>query len=98
MELVKDIILDEDIEFSNGDLRVDDSDTQHINHIMQAEKGQFYQYPRIGAGMNTNIINANLSQIKLNKIIRENLKEDNYRVDEVNFSGTDIEIIATRLK
>ena len=102
LEKVKDIILNDDIEILNGDLRVDDSDTQHIDHNLQAEKGQFYQWPKIGAGLNTNLINSNTNRTKLNKVIRESLKEDNYRNDEVNFSGTTddlkIEVIATRLK
>ena len=46
----KDILFNEDLEVLNGDFSIQESDQQHINHIMRANKGHYYQFPLIGLG------------------------------------------------
>ena len=67
MENVKDIILEpvpdsivEDMEIRQGDFFVNDSDQQHIQHILKANPAQFYQNPLIGLGI-ANFRGASLS-------------------------------------
>jgi hypothetical protein len=82
-----DIILNEDIEVENGDFKIWFSDQQHINHILQAEPGQFYQYPEIGYGMNK-LVNANINTQSEKQKIKKALEEDNFSLgqDQIKIS------------
>lgn len=98
---VKDIIFDEDIEFSGGDLKVEESDQQHIEHIMKAKPGQFYQNPTIGVGID-DFKNSNINQPFIKQKVKENLEADNYRVNGIDIitggNGFQLSITAKRLK
>ena len=86
---VKDIIINEDIEFSGGDLKVDFSDSQHVEHIITAERGQFYQFPLIGFGVNK-LRHGNFTGATIRQLIKEQLEADNYRVNSVEV-GKDVD-------
>ena len=53
MAIFKDIIVDQtgDLEILNGDIFVNESDSQHLEFIITADKGQFRQFPLIGVGI-----------------------------------------------
>ena len=53
MAEVSDILLDSDndIVIVNGDLDVGLSDNMHIEHILRAKPGNFYQWPTLGVGV-----------------------------------------------
>jgi len=97
---VEDILINDDIAIKNGDLDVGDSDQQHIEHILRANPGQFYQFPTIGAGTNM-LQHGNISEQDMRRIVKKNLEEDNYRVNKIELSGElderKISIDATRL-
>jgi len=98
---MEDIIFKDDIEFKNGDFRVDDADGQHIEHIIRAKPGHFFQHPTIGVGAD-DFINGNESKPSIRQRIKQNLIFDNYRVNKILVEGIVDELItsidALRLK
>ena len=72
----------EEIAFLNGDFLFGVSDQQHIQHILKANKGHYYQSPLIGLGA-TSLINANIDRALLKQQIKLQLKSDNYQPLEV---------------
>ena len=81
-----DIVFKEDIEFENGDYKIAESDGQHIEHILKANPGQFYQFPTLGAGVNS-LQNSNISKLDLEQLIREHLLKDNFRINSIIITG-----------
>ena len=98
---VQDIEIIDDIAIVGGDLKVIESDQQHVEHILTAKPGHFYQFPTLGVGVNDNKL-GNISQQVLKQQIRTNLEADNYRVNKVEITGTiedfQVQIAAERLK
>ena len=83
MAEVKDLsIVDDDFEFANGDFRVLDSDQQHVEHIIKADKGHFRQFPLIGVGIDKKQ-HGNLTVQALKQDIKLQLRSDNYAVRQV---------------
>lgn len=101
MALVKDILINDDIAFKNGDLVVGDSDAQHIEHILTAKPGHFYQFPTLGVGI-VDEIKASVNKQALRQRIKQNLESDNYRINKIEVGGDIDQLItsidATRLK
>jgi len=84
-----DILLDEndDLQFQDGDFKIGYSDQQHVEHIIKAFPGQYYQTPKIGVGIKK-YLNASVSKQTVKRNIKENLELDNYRVNEVSIQGS----------
>lgn len=101
MALVKDILINDDIAFKNGDLVVGESDAQHIEHILRAKPGHFYQFPTLGVGV-VDEIKGSISKQALRQKIKQNLESDNFRINKIEVSGDIDELItsidAIRLK
>lgn len=85
MAIFKDIILDAEGDFSisNGDIFFGESDSQHVDHILLTDLGQFRQFPMLGVGI-ARLINGSINKIELSQKIRLNLESDNYNVSSVN--------------
>lgn len=81
---MNDIILDTDneIQFLNGDFFVDKADNQHIQTMLQAQKGQFYESPLVGIGI-ANYLNGPFDRTILSKEIREQLQADGFNVKQI---------------
>ena len=94
MAEAKDILINEDIEIKNGDLVVGESDAQHIEHILRAKPGHFYQYPTLGIGVEDNI-KGNISKQALRQSIKQNLESDNYRVNKIDIAGNIDQLITS---
>ncbi len=73
----QDIIIDtnNDIQFLNGDFFVGDSGDQHIQNILQANKGQYYESPLVGVGL-INYKGSPFTRPELKREIREQLLDD----------------------
>lgn len=97
----KDTIFEGDILISNGDFVVQDSDQYHINDIIEANRGQYYQYPDIGYGAGK-LLNAIYNKAKLNQEVEDALRKDFYDLNEVIVEGEgselNIQIDAERTK
>jgi hypothetical protein len=86
MAAYKDIIIDStgDMEIANGDVNVNLSDSQHIEHIITTDRGQFRQWPLVGVGL-LRQINGTISQQSLRQQMKLQLESDNYNVRKIKF-------------
>jgi len=93
MTTVKDILINEDVQFKDGDFLVDLSDNMHIEHIIVANKGHYYQHPLIGVGI-ANRLKAPTNIQEIKKEISLNLEVDDMSINHVNVgvSGEDFGI------
>lgn len=97
VEDVPDTIL-EDVRVENGDFKVFNSDQQHVQHILKANPGQYYQHPLVGLGIAL-YKSASLSPQRLKQLIKTQLKADDYSTKVVEVSDDFIvNIDAERLK
>ena len=87
---MNDILLDNtgDLSFKNGDLEIDYSDNQHQEHILVAYKGEFKQYPELGAGI-TQMIDDD-DNIGLLIELKKNLEYDGMKVNNIKFEDNGI--------
>jgi len=89
-----------DLEAVNGDFAtVSDlkQEDQHQEHILIANKGDYFLDPLIGLGIESRI-NSPLNAVELEKDIRTELERDGYRVNVVNVSSDfTVDIDAQRL-
>lgn len=97
MAIFKDIITDTDFDLSivNGDISVLESDSQHIDHIITADKGHFRQFPLVGVGI-VNFLNSSTEEQEIRQIIKLQLEADGFAVRQIKISGSNIEIDAER--
>ena len=78
----KDLITDAygDLIFVNGDIKIDESDTQHVEHILIADRGQFRQFPLIGVGISRYYHGSvNKQQLKQSTLQMSDLHKDKTR-------------------
>lgn len=87
----KDIITDEtgDLTLQNGDLLLGLSDSQHVEHIVLADKGHYRQNPLIGVGL-ARYLNGNINPVALEQEIKTNLEADNYTVNRVEIDPNSV--------
>lgn len=101
MAEVVDIEVKDDIEIFNGDLKLAESDQQHVEHILRARPGQFYQFPTLGVGVDDKKL-ASINAQVFKQQIKQNLQADNFRVNKIDILGDidnfTIDIAAERLK
>lgn len=65
-----------------GDIAYGDTLEQDIYFILQAGKGNFYQFPRIGFGIQKKI-NSSVNKTELRQQITDTLKEDNIIIEDI---------------
>ena len=100
MATFTDIITDADgdLEILNGDLFINDSDSQHVEMILTADKGQFRQFPLMGVGLRK-FVNGPFSSQAIKQAIKLQLESDGYNVRKLDVSNVTkgiIDIDATR--
>lgn len=97
MAIFKDIITDSDfdLEIINGDLAVLESDAQHIDHIITADKGHFRQFPLVGVGIEK-FLNHSTTEQEIRQAIKLQLEADGFMVGTIKVVGQNIEINAER--
>lgn len=92
MAVAEDIIFEsipnsdkEALQILNGDFVVKPSDQMHIQHILKAYPGQYYQNPLIGLGVR-DYQGASVNPQRLKQAIKTQLKGDNLitKVIEIN--------------
>ena len=91
MATYKDLIVDEtgDLIIVNGDVKIDESDTQHVDHIVVADKGQFRQFPLIGVGI-LRMVNGSPNPQELKQQIKLQLESDGYNVRQITIDPNDM--------
>ena len=85
----KDIIFTTDLQISDGDFSVSESDGQSIEHILRADVGQFRQSPLVGVGLQDQN-NASVEPQKLKQKIKLQLKADGFSVKKVSIIGGEV--------
>ncbi|SDE76110.1 hypothetical protein [Riemerella columbipharyngis] len=87
MEKRKDILVDDsnELEFINGDFAVGNSDIQHIDHIIIAQKGEYKQTPQMGLGV-INYLKSNTDKSKFQRDVRIQLNYDGYENPNIDLS------------
>jgi hypothetical protein len=96
----KDLVFDsnDDLSIVDGDWEIGQSDDQNIQAILQAEKGQFYQYPLLGYGVSGRLYGP-FRKNDERKAIREALQRDNYNVVSLIINdGPEIFVDAVKTK
>lgn len=84
----KDILLDgeSDLNFHNGDFDIGQSDQQHIEHILEAQKGEYKASPLVGFG----IVNYLKKSTKIKSDFKRDLKiqldHDGYQNPSIDLS------------
>jgi len=69
-------------EFEDGDFKQGDTTDQELRFHIQARNGHYYQYIRIGVGVDR-FLNAHIDKQNLNKRIRKSLKEDSFTIENI---------------
>jgi hypothetical protein len=92
MAIVEDIIFEsipnsdkEALQILNGDFVVKASDQMHIQHILKAYPGQFYQHPLVGLGVR-DYQAASVNPQRLKQAIKTQLKADNIITKEIQIN------------
>lgn len=96
--MTQDISLDQDgdLLISNGDFDLNESDNVHIEHILIANKGHYFEHPLLGVGLVDEIHGSKSSQ-ELKQTIRRQLVLDKYSVKAISIDQDfKITIDATR--
>lgn len=88
---VKDILLDDsnDLIIQNGDFKVEESDQQHIQLIIESWIGSWKQFPLVGVGI-TNYKNSAGQSIALKRSIAVQLEADGYNKPDIFVNPGDI--------
>lgn len=85
---------DYNLQIKDGDLLVEDTEQQNIEFIVRAQKGHFYQWPKLGVGIAL-YQHATVNRAVLSQEIRLQLESDNFKVNTVDISGNIDELITT---
>lgn len=94
--LVFDFILDldDDILFKDGDLAIGESTELHQRDLVVAMPGEFRQWPTIGAGIRTELLNS-ITPDEIRVALQRELERDGLRVARLLVKGGGIEIDAS---
>jgi len=96
-----DISATEDIVIESGDFEIIESDGQHVQAILQAGKGNFIGSPLLGVDIQK-YINSPTTTRELRQTVITELTRDNYRVNNLDTTGTideiGMNIDATKIK
>jgi hypothetical protein len=75
---------DGDLIFKNGDLSIFDSNKEHATAIIDANKGEWKQYPTIGANLIKNINGAGITnRLQIEQQITKQLSDDGFNVQDL---------------
>jgi len=84
---MKDFIIDEDLEFKNGDLHIAESSQQNIGHMLVSQKGSYKEYPLLGVGIENYLKgNSTINRLRLEAEIEKQLLYDNFNVKIIDVS------------
>lgn len=84
---MKDILLDSggDLLIENGDFVIGESDTEHIKAILSANKGEFKEFPALGAAIEDMINDDNFTSFLIGA--KKNLQYDGVQVRNISFTA-----------
>lgn len=82
---MNDIQLDnnDDLKIENGDLTIAFSDYQHQKHIISANKGEFKEFPELGADIEGHLSNDQFVDFLIEA--KKNLEYDGMKINNIKF-------------
>lgn len=85
---VKDFTLSEELDviIENGDFKVSDSDTQHIELVLRTFTGAWKQFPLVGMGIDRDLASSGKQQV-IKRNMQNQLELDGYNVKEIKLLG-----------
>lgn len=88
---VKDIQIDEngDAAIVRGDFSIEESDSLHIQHILESNLGYWFENPLLGVGI-VNEKNGSRTKQSLKQNIRRQLVLDNFVVKKIDISQDNV--------
>lgn len=88
---MNDFIYNNDLEIAGGDFLLGESSSQHQQHILLADKGEYKQFPELGVG----ILNMLLSEDATAFLIeaKRNFEYDRMQVNEIKFTNENTLIV-----
>lgn len=83
----KDILLNEvgDLLIEDGDFSVGIADEQHVEHIIQVQKGEFKEFPLLGFGIE-NYLKTNTEPLEFKRDLKVQLEYDGYKNADVELT------------
>jgi len=79
-----------DLHIENGDFKIDESDLQHVLHILEANQGHYRQHPYVGVGIRK-MLNGNITGNEKRDITIQ-LNNDGYQPIEVRYDAGNLNI------
>lgn len=86
---------DNDLRVENGDLVIGESEAQHIDHLLVANKGEYKQHPLTGAGLPTMLKSGNRKG-GIHREVKLQMEADGYGVKTLKVDWPEINIDAVR--
>lgn len=85
----QDILLDNtgDLDFHNGDFETGQSDQQHIEHILDTQKGEYKAFPLIGFGIINYLKRTTKIKSDFKRDLKIQLEYDNYQNPIIDLSN-----------
>ena len=81
---MQDLNYKDDLSIDNGDFLISESDNQHVQHILQANKGDYKMNPELGVGID-NMLNSEEATSFLIEA-KKNLEYDGMKVRNIEFT------------
>lgn len=84
-----------DLVIKNGDFAIGDSNSQEIDLLVRSFKGDWKQYPLLGAEL-LRLVKGRATEVRIKRDITEELKDDGFRTIRVKVDLPIVEVDAKR--
>lgn len=94
---MQDFIIDDnyDLVIKNGDFAIGDSNSQEIDLLTRSFKGDWKQYPLLGAGL-LRLVKGRATEVRIKRDIELELKDDGFRIIKIKVDLPIVEADAKR--
>lgn len=93
---MQDFIHNQDLEIRNGDFAVLESDNQHTEHILVANKGEYKAAPELGVGISQMLNTEEITEFLIEA--KKNLQYDGQTVNDIRFTAEEKLIVDSKYK
>jgi hypothetical protein len=85
------------IDSNTGDLAIHESDTQHVQDIINSWAGWWKEFPTLGVGIKRYLGRSGGVQLT-KRAIKIHLKSDGYRADKITVKDSSVYVTGDRIK
>lgn len=93
---MQDFIYKTDLQIKNGDFAVAESDNQHTQHILVANKGEYKAAPELGVGISQMLNSEDVTEFLIEA--KKNLQYDGQQVKDIRFTDEGKLIVDSKYK